>query len=355
VRVLRAAKASGLRPARALFAAAWRWLTADPAHVPHLEEMLCQVAAPDLSVEDLLSVAGLAGGAAAAAAPAVRQLLAARAAAAPPAAAAPAAPPASAPPASAAPPAATLALASAPPASGAGIPLPLGLQVKPAPQPLQALSALLQGPAGAGLSAGQVAAVLSAAAGRRLAPAALPLAALAVQPPAAAAHAVAPADANAAAALALGGGVPFAGADALGAPGVPGLPSALAPPMTSQGPLVRGGTRGCRAGGAGLSARPPPPARTPALLRRSLRSPGAPLSTPRSPPPARPVPPDCAHLADHQGHLPSRRVPHGPQRVSGRRAHRAGRRPPATERASARRAPCRPFLPASFTTLTRAS
>jgi hypothetical protein len=190
VRVLRAAKASGLRGGRALFAAAWRWLTADPAHVRHLEEMLRQVASPDLSVEDLLSVAGLSG--AAGAAPAAQQLLAARvgargAKAEQPAAAAPAA--AAAPPPAgpeAAPPAVPPPPPPPPPASqpSAPIPLPAALQVKapagqaqpqqPLPLPqvhadalgaMQMLAAALKG---GGLSAESAAAIISTAVARGL-------------------------------------------------------------------------------------------------------------------------------------------------------------------------------------------
>ncbi|GBF91731.1 hypothetical protein Rsub_04035 [Raphidocelis subcapitata] len=59
LRLLEAAKASGLHPGRSLFKAAWRWLTAAAAHVEHLEKVLCAVATPDLGISDLLAVAGV--------------------------------------------------------------------------------------------------------------------------------------------------------------------------------------------------------------------------------------------------------------------------------------------------------
>ncbi|GBF90893.1 hypothetical protein Rsub_03748 [Raphidocelis subcapitata] len=166
VRVLGAAKASGLRSGRALFAAAWRWVTCDVEHVPHLEEMLSSVLSHDLSVSDLLSVSGLAPGGAAggAAAPVLQQLLAARgmgagagAAAAPEPVPAPSAAPVAAPAAPV--PLQVVPVAGAPLA----MPLPPALLTSLSPQ-LQMLSGLLQsGAAQGGAGPEQLAALLAAA------------------------------------------------------------------------------------------------------------------------------------------------------------------------------------------------
>ncbi|KAI8477353.1 MAG: hypothetical protein J3K34DRAFT_515702 [Monoraphidium minutum] len=60
LRLLQAARTAGLRPGRTLFAAAWRWLTADPAHVEEIEGFAPLFSRLDVSQEDLASITGAA-------------------------------------------------------------------------------------------------------------------------------------------------------------------------------------------------------------------------------------------------------------------------------------------------------
>jgi hypothetical protein len=242
---VRAAKSSGLRSGRALFAAAWRWITANVGHVEHLEDMLCHVASPDLSIQDLLAISGISSGGAVAsqAAPVLQQLLAAREAAATAAATvAPAEAPAAAP-----------ARALSGPAQlpvGLMTTHPQALQMPVPPQGLQMLTALLQQQGGAALPPDQVAAFLAAA--TSAAAASPPIAALTplgdsprASPAAGLASSAPPSPSPAGAAS----GTPFYGA--AGAP-----PS----PLSEQGDDEAGGARMKREHSAGelprLRARP---------------------------------------------------------------------------------------------------